>query len=223
MGAFILVLIIKGLFPKAIPFGLFEFWAITGPLLDGIIAGWPIFAWGAGISIIGAVLTRNNPEVNRNAERLLWGGFFISAFAGITEEIAFRWLIFLNAIWGIKLTNFLFFDFAGFGIPRIIYTYVVAPVTNFVTVGQARGIIYHPLGWFVGSAVIAANAKFRDGHKYQGIFGWINSWFGGLFLFWLMFKHGLVACIIVHFLYDMLIFIVAYIDAAIERARGFTK
>lgn len=37
-----------------------------------------------------------------------------------------------------------------------------------------------------------------------------------------MFTYGLVAAIIVHFLYDLLIFFVLYADAAVERLLGWT-
>ena len=93
--------------------------------------------------------------------------------------------------------------------------------SSFLTLGTIDNILYHPFGWFVGAGIILANAKFRDGHKYQGKFGFINSWFIGMYLFWLMFEYGLVACIVIHFLYDMLIFFIHYLDAVKERAQGY--
>jgi hypothetical protein len=41
-----------------------------------------------------------------------------------------------------------------------------------------------------------------------------------MFFFYLMFTYGLVAAIVVHFLYDALIFFVRYLDEVIERAQG---
>ncbi|HMO22056.1 MAG TPA: hypothetical protein PKC98_13950, partial [Candidatus Melainabacteria bacterium] len=68
--------------------------------------------------------------------------------------------------------------------------------------------------------LISANSRFRDGHKYQGFLGWVNSWFLGMVFFYMTLTYGLVAAIAVHFLYDMIIFLVIYIDMVIERARG---
>ena len=96
------------------------------------------------------------------------------------------------------------------------------PVVNFLTLGHLQPYLLGSLGWAVGAAIISSNGKFRDGHAYQGLFGWINAWFCGMFFFYLMFTYGILASIIVHFLYDILIFIVVYLDAVIERARGRT-
>lgn len=209
------------IFPGIIPFGFFEFWRLDNNLIfNGIKSSWPIFCWCVVVTLVIHTFTTNSRIVNRNAEDLLKGGFVISLFAGIVEEILFRWIFFFGAIVGVKLSNFLFFGWLGFGIPEWFYNTVVAPVNNFFTLGKISGILYNPLGWFLGSAVIIANVKFRDGHKYLGWFGYINSWFIGIFLFWILFEYGLPACIAVHFIYDMLIFIVRYVDAAIERARG---
>lgn len=46
----------------------------------------------------------------------------------------------------------------------------------------------------------------RNGHAYQGWFGTINSWFLGLYFFYIMLTHGLLAAIVVHFTYDFIIF-----------------
>ncbi|MCH7759126.1 CPBP family intramembrane metalloprotease [Patescibacteria group bacterium] len=215
--AFIVILLIKWFFPSVIPFGIFEFWTAKAPLWSAIIASWPIFLWVSTVSFIFYFLEPNSPYVNHNPEEeFLIKGFVISAFAGLTEEIVFRWLFFLNAIWSVKLVNWLFFGWFGWGIPQGFYTYLIVPVANFFTLGSFADILYHPLGWFVGAAVIIANAKFRAGHKYLGIFGYINSWFIGMFLFWLMFQYGLLACIVVHFLYDFIIYVIRYIHAVTE-------
>ncbi len=221
--AFLVLLLVQHWFPEAIPFKIFEFWKSEQPIWEGIKASWPIFAWAVGTSLLVSILTRNHWKVNKYAERLLVGGFITSVFAGVMEEIAFRWVFFLNAIWLIQLLNWLFFGFAGFGISEWFYLSLLTPVADFATLGLMHDILYHPLGWFVGAAVIGANAKFRNGHKYLGIIGLINSWVIGMFLFWLMFNYGLVVCIIVHFLYDLFIHVVCYFDAAYERSRGGDK
>lgn len=98
------------------------------------------------------------------------------------------------------------------------YTYIAGPLASMVTLGKMSNILFHPSGWAVGSALLSSNGFFRDGHKYLGLFGWINSWFIGMFMFWLLFEYGIVACIVVHFLYDFFIEVVRYMDKVIERA-----
>lgn len=164
--------------------------------------------------------TLNKPEFNRHAEKVLVDGVNVSVVAGLSEEIVFRWLLFLNAIWFLKLSNWMFFGWLGFGMVEHLYLWVLAPVANFFTLGQMSHLFYHQAGWFVGAAMITANAKFRDGHMYLGFLGFVNSWFIGMYLFWVMFRYGLPAAILVHFLYDLFIFCVIYVDAAIERSNG---
>lgn len=55
---------------------------------------------------------------------------------------------------------------------------------------------------------------------YLGWFGFINSWFIGLYFFCLTFTFGLIAAIVVHVTYDVLIFVIRYLDRVIERSRG---
>ena len=78
-------------------------------------------------------------------------------------------------------------------------------------------MLFHPSSWAVGAAVISANAFFRDGHKYQGILGVLNSWFAGMFFFWMMFAHGLWAAMVVHFTYDVVVFTVATLGYSARR------
>lgn len=221
--AFLVLLLVQHWFPEVIPFKTFELWETKQPVWEGIKASWPILAWAVGVSILVAVLTKNHWKVNKYAERFLVGGFIKSLFAGVTEEIAFRWVFFLNGIWALKLANWVFFDFAGFGVSEWFSINIFIPLANLGTLGLMHDILYHPLGWFVGAAVILANGKFRNGHKYLGIIGVINSWVIGMFLFWLMFNYGLVVCIIVHFLYDLFIHVIHYFDAAYERSQGGDK
>lgn len=217
--SFLFVLVVQWFWPKTIPFGTFEFWK-NNRIMEGIIASWPIFAWGSGVTLIHALITRNRPDVNRYAEDSLIGGAIVSIIAGVFEEMIFRWTIFLSGIVAVKVSNFLFFGFLGFGIPEWLQINVFGPVVNFLTLGKMKWLVID-MGWAVGAAAIAANAKFRAEHAYLGPFGLVNSWIGGFFLFWVMFNYGLLTSIIVHFLYDMIIYIVKYLDAAIERELDF--
>jgi hypothetical protein len=89
--------------------------------------------------------------------------------------------------------------------------------------------------WLIPAAILYANASFRDGHKTPKqllkdktrlervlivAFPMVNSWYAGMFLFYVMFSYGLFAAIVVHALYDMLIFTIEYLDACVERRNG---
>lgn len=213
---FLFVLVIKWIWPNSIPFGIFEFWK-NNQIGAGIKAVWWIFLWGGGITFLHSIFTRNSRRENLEAEELFTFGTVVSIFAGLLEEINFRWLVFLSGIIGVKITNFFFFGFLGFGIPKWFFLHIMGPVVNFLTLGQLKEFLFHPAGWFVGAAILAANAKFREGHKYLGILGYFNSWFCGFVLFWLMFNYGLLTAIIVHFLYDFLIHVIRYLDMIFER------
>jgi len=218
--AFFVVLLVEWIWPNATPFTFLGLWKPTGTVWQWLYAAYPIFIWGGGMTALQVFRTYNKPEENRHAEHILGGGFLISLWAGVMEEICFRWLIFLNAIIGALIVNFLFFGWAGFGLLELMTVYVLAPIANFFTLGALSGYLTNPELWSVSAGILMANAFFRDGHKYQGPFGWINSWFCGMYFFYLMFTFGLPAAILCHFLYDMLIFTVVYVDRAIERAQG---
>ncbi|NTU98553.1 hypothetical protein HGA64_00910 [Candidatus Falkowbacteria bacterium] len=56
------------------------------------------------------------------------------------------------------------------------------------------------------SAVLWSNAKFRDGHKYQGCAGMLNSYLIGFYMFYICFTHGLLYAVVVHFIFDAVLF-----------------
>ena len=171
IGALVVIGITKLWFPEAIPFRFFEFLNFRGTLWQAVSGAWPLFAWGIGITSLMVFTTRNGDDEVFNAERNLFVRFLLSIWAGVSEEILFRWLLFFSAIATVQLFNWLFFGWAG---------------------------------------------RFRDGHAYQGLLGFVNSWFCGMFFFWIMFNHGLFASMIVHALYNLFIYLVIYIDSKIE-------
>jgi hypothetical protein len=207
-------------FSGVIPYSLFEFWsAREGGVMDWLWAGRWAFAWGAGLTALVSLLTRNSHYENSMAERLMRLNAKVSMRAGFFEEVIFRWLLLLIAFPVLFALNFVFGGFAGFGLVEMLYTYIMSPLANWTSFGMLESHLLHE-NWLVGAAIVFANAKFRDGHKYLGIVGLVNSWFIGLFFFVLMFRFGLPAAILVHFVYDLLIFLVRYIDQVIERSRG---
>jgi hypothetical protein len=213
-GCLIAVLVVKHFWPAVIPFEFTQFWHIKGSVLDWYRSSWMIFVWAFSVTTFVAVCTRNRSELNQNAEEVLRLGLKVSVRAGVMEEICFRWLIFYNAIIAAKIGNFFLF-----GLVRWIQLHVAGPVVNFVSFGALSEWLIKPSNWAVGAAIVSANAMFRDGHRYQGLLGFVNSWFMGLVFFWILFRFGLPAAIVIHFSYDMLIFVIKYIDCAVERSQ----
>lgn len=222
--ALILAAIVCTFLPhKVIPFSLFHFWKINGSLWEALKISWIPFVWGAGFTLVVALCTKNSYHDNMNAEKHMLRGLLISIWAGVAEEICFRWLIFYGAIITLKFANFILFGFIGLGIIEHVYLYITGPIANLLTLGFLNDILFNGFGWAVGAAVTVSNAQFRDGHKYLGLIGYINSWFLGMFFFYLMFHYGLPAAILVHFLYDLFIFAVRYIDMVVERSALLSK
>lgn len=197
-------------FPWAIPFEVFSFWNTHGSVGDWLYAAIPWFIWAVvGTIIVCIIEYRQSGWVEKIFGFGFSEGFVVSLWAGVVEEICFRWILFLNAIISVKIANYLFFDCLGFGIPQWFQTSVAGPVANFFTSGflpQLTPYLIDPVNWAVGGAILSANALFRDGHKYQGFIGVLSNWFFGMFLFWVLFTFGLPACILIHFLYDIIIF-----------------
>jgi hypothetical protein len=212
---FILILIIKWIWPSSIPFEIFQFWK-NNRIVEGILASWPIFLWAGGLTFIISHLTTNSREENENAELIFSFSFISSVIAGVAEETIFRWILFFYAIIAAKIINFFVFGFLGFGVIEFLHMNFFGPIVNYVTFGKIEWMLYG-MGWYVGAAILSANANFRNGHAYLGFVGLINSWIIGFFLFWVMFAYGIITAIIVHFLYDFIIDIVRYYDAVKER------
>jgi len=212
VGAAIMILIVHTWWPELLPWHVFGVWTSRGTVSEWCKSVWPIFAWGGTLAFLGAFwhyATRGNYNRIFDAEdsvgSMFVQGTIVSVLAGIFEEIYFRWIAFYGVIGGLVFGNFLFFKWAGFGIAEWFHMHAWGPLANWTTGEHLHGYLFHPAGWQVGAAMLTANAFFRDGHKYQGILGVINSWFIGMALFWVMFTYGLPAAIFVHFAYDMLV------------------
>lgn len=83
------------------------------------------------------------------------------------------------------------------------YEGALMPLLNFVSFGSFSTIIdpaqYPPL---MVMGAIVANARFRDGHKYQGLLGYIDSWVIGFVFMYAMFTYGLMTAIVLHGLWN---------------------
>jgi hypothetical protein len=206
-----ILLIIKWQWPAVIPFGTFQFWQLHGSVIQAIVRVWPMFAVGLAFNLIFAARARlvEFDRVQELAQDASLGeaGLMVAVLVTIVpllEEVVFRWLSFYVAIVTLTGFNHLVFGFAGAGLPSWFFEHAARPVANFFTLGYAHAILYNKTSWAIGAAVLVANGKFRSGHIYQGTLGWIWSWYGGIFLFVVMFQYGLWMAIMIHALYNLM-------------------
>ncbi len=97
------------------------------------------------------------------------------------------------------------------------YDRITLPIVNFVTLYQLENIIYNPTypKLFI-YGLVAANSSFKDGHKYQGMYGYFNSWIIGFILMYAMLTYGLTTAIIIHIIYDMEFSVIRYVVRKID-------
>jgi len=205
--AFIALIITNWIYPAGTPFGVFNLWTVKAPILMIAAYSAPLLFWAiVWIIAIRPLLekisrVKNNSPLE-NPKKILINKFY----ASIIEGSLFRWLIFLNFIWIFQLFNWMIF-----GIFEQFYINSAAPIVSCSSLGIFDKIIYHPFGWSTGAAIIATSAIKTKYHNYQGFFGIINSWYIGLYLSLLTIQFGLLASIITHFLYDVIIDLMQYL------------
>lgn len=198
-----LVVLVEVFLPQVIPFTLFEFWNLKGSVVEVLKTSWLLFVWAILINLVQLTRVRNRPGLIKNAKQALSIGIQACLWAGIVEEVVFRWIVFYFQIIAYQLVNFFLLGFTGTGILEWIQLHISGPIVNFLTLGFLQQQLLGKLGWSVGAAMISSNRQFGNVHLYQGPLGWLNSWVIGMFLFFLMFEYGLFAAMLVHFLYDL--------------------
>lgn len=215
------VALIDYLFPGFIPFKFWELWQTKGTVGEWLVVSWPILVWAGGLTFLVAAFTKNSRYENTHAEEYLQRGLWLSLRAGVMEEIVFRWLMFMLCTFSVQVADYIFGGFIfTHGWIWLVNEYLLIPLADFATCGILHNVLTNASTWYIAAALLLANARFRDGHKYQGLIGVINSWVIGMYMFWLMFTYGLVAAIVVHFTYDALIFGIRFVDRVIERSNS---
>ncbi len=212
---FIVIGLLVFLWPSLIPFKYFEFWAVKGSVWDAAKNAWPLYLFGLGVSLL-CCLGQNNYLAE--PYEILFAGFGISLWAGIMEELCFRWIIFLSAVVVIPFMDWLLLGFMGIHVVHWVYS-ILCTIADFFTLGYLHPYLVNGYGWAVGAAIISSNGKFRNGHGYQGLIGLTVSWFLGMYFFWVMFTYGLIAAMVVHFLYDLFIFLLIAVAATLGKRR----
>lgn len=194
--------LIGWIYIEMIPFEIFSFWRMTGTPEEWFFSAWPFITFGILWSTFFLLTKKEFPRITLSQATL------ISLRAGVFEEFAFRWWFFLVSIPGLYICNWLLGGFCGpdWGLINFLYSCISGPIADFTSGGWLSEYFYHEQGWLIGAALVSSNCSFRDGHKYQGFIGWVDSWFFGLGMFILFFEYGLFVAMTVHFVYNFYIF-----------------
>ena len=192
------------------PWTFTSVWKSTGSVTDWLIVGSPAFLWALSINFFFDILRKRSSRERQllmscAPKQILGAGFVRSLWAGVSEELTFRWILPYAAVPTLLLTNWVFFGWAGWGFNEWFHTTLWSPFANLATVDYLQPFLLAE-NWVIGACILYTNAFFRDGHKYQGLLGWINSWFMGMYLWFVALNYGLVAAIFIHFLYDFIIY-----------------
>lgn len=213
----IIIIVARIILPwEAVPFNFEYFWPLNGSFLQALWSCWPLFLAGLLLNLFKMATTVNPPEVQASAPSIPWTGFLTSVSAGVLEEIVFRWILFygfMGVIW--TVTNVFF--------PGLEY-WVRDNLSWFspYLVGDNTHILELAGAWTLVPAFFLSNFKFQQGHLYQGITGFIFSWFGGFFFARVFLQYNLFYAILIHFLFDWMIFMMLYIDLVMEVKLGLT-
>lgn len=189
----------------------FSLWQTHGSILDGLHAVWFIFAWGFGIqTFIQIIRVFQRKPRDADLTVLLKHGAYLSAHAGLFEEIVFRLYAFLSFIILLRVLNP-----ALHGLIQWLAVHIVLPAANFVTWGAFSTQFAAP-NWALGIAIILGSLFFRSAHIHYGRLSKANVWIIGLVMFWLTLHYGLPTAILAHFLYDFCVFAALALTAPLQ-------
>jgi hypothetical protein len=98
------------------------------------------------------------------------------------------------------------------------YQHITFPILSWASFRTLDPVLYYDGAPFLFiAAAVSVNAKFRDGHKYQGFFGMVNAWVVGFILLYAMLYYGLMTAIVVHAIYDLEFAAIRYIGRKVDR------
>ena len=188
-----------------------ELWQTHGNIIDGLKSVWLIFAWGFGVqSLIQVVRVIQRKPRDAGLTVMLKHGAYLSAHAGLFEEIIFRLYAFLSFIILLKFLN----PYLG-GVIQWLAVHVILPVFGYLTWG-AFATQFAAANWAVGIAIILGSLFFRSAHIHYGALSKANVWVIGLVMFWLTLHYGLPTAIVAHFLYDFCVFAAIALTAPLQ-------
>ncbi len=135
---------------------------------------------------------------------------FIMSLGGLLKKSN---ILFIGGILVLSVYGLIYWCLSGITDPVYwCYENILFPIVNFFTAGYLRDIFYdrNVVSFLFIAGAISANAKFRDGHKYQGLIGYYNSWFIGCVMIYCLVHYGLAVCILSHAIYDLIFAVVHY-------------
>lgn len=135
---------------------------------------------------------------------LIFLGVVMCAGARDAKEFLAQFLGFLVGLVVIGTGVFVgYLCFTGTNPESWMYEHIFVPVINLVTFKSFDSIFSGKYPQLFIFGMVAANAKFRDGHKYQGPVGILNSWIVGFVMIHVTLTAGLWMAIILHVVYDV--------------------
>jgi len=94
----------------------------------------------------------------------------------------------------------------------VLFLYkILVWIIHYTTFGLMDSVLYGSHDTLFVFGAIAANTLFRDGHKYQGPLGIVNSWYCGMAMLYAMMTYGLWTAVVIHVLYNITIDIVRFV------------
>jgi hypothetical protein len=124
-------------------------------------------------------------------------GGFLAGLVGVSWGCFWLWLL-----WSVGAPDPIYW----------FYGHVMVPFVNAITLGQFEPVFKNPaLPPLFVFGMIAANANFRDGHKYQGPVGWVNAWIIGFIMMYAAVTYGIGTAIAAHAIYDIEFSVIRYL------------
>ncbi len=190
-----------------------------GFVAAGLRHVWFIFAWAFGVTFLTAFILRRRRTIYISRITQVLKGLWLSVNAGWFEEIIFRGFMFLNAMVTLVFMNWLTGWIVSGGLIKWLYVHWLVPLANWATFHALQPQLMGHHNWAFGAAIVSVTVAFRDEHKYLGPVGWINSWFFGMVMFYLVFNYGLLTAIVAHAVYDAIIFTIDVLASKRETVR----
>lgn len=162
----------------------FRWLYVCTAMIGLVISNW---MFGTAFGTVFALISILMGLVILHAGKSVWG-----IFAGI---IAVAWGLFL--IWIIWV--------AGYNDPIYwFYGHVMVPFLSFVSWGELDPVLKNPhLPQLFVFGMIAANSRFKDGHKYMGAAGMANAWIFGFVMMYSAVVYGIGTAVVLHVLTDV--------------------
>lgn len=233
----LLVVLAKSFMAVTVPYEFMQFWDTSGSGFDWLHAArWWFAAGAAGAVLFGYQRMRALERLERNPLGALLGGLTgaldrkavtilklrlgFGVVGGALGEVFVRWIALFVVLILVQFFNALFFEaWLGFGLFHLMQTYILGPVANFVTLGYLHDQLTNPALWPVGFAMFAVCVNTAEKHEYQGFIGQAFAWAFGMFMFYMLFTFGLLACITVHVLWNVMHAFIAFGFATLRQRR----